>query len=155
MPQAATPIFGDETYDDVERAVMETPRGRWFLGEFARRIRAGETDTILAALARIERSVAGAQPLMPADAVAAPISALPVLAPIMPQDGPLNDTPIDALMARLNAALEETGRTMRAAEATPAHTPKPEPGMTPQSLGPETLDDIDAMSPPQRLEFFY
>ncbi len=37
-------------YDAIEAAVMETARGRWFLAEHARRIRAAETSRILAAI---------------------------------------------------------------------------------------------------------
>ena len=45
-------------YHLIEEAVMETARGRWFLREYARRIRAAETSQLLAALERIEKSVA-------------------------------------------------------------------------------------------------
>ena len=49
-----------EDYERIEAAVMETERGRWFLLEFARRQRAAETRELLEAIARLERSVAGA-----------------------------------------------------------------------------------------------
>lgn len=39
-------------FDAIESAVMETPRGRWFLAEFARRTRAAETDRLLEAIER-------------------------------------------------------------------------------------------------------
>ena len=35
-------------YEAIVAAVMETPRGRWFLREHERHIRASETDTLLA-----------------------------------------------------------------------------------------------------------
>ncbi len=41
----------------IELAVRETERGRWFLGEFARRNRHADTEMLLSALQRIERSV--------------------------------------------------------------------------------------------------
>ena len=44
-------------YHLIEEAMMETARGRWFLREYARRIRAAETSQLLAALERIEKSV--------------------------------------------------------------------------------------------------
>ena len=34
---------------------METARGRWFLSEYARRLRAADTDRLLAAIERLER----------------------------------------------------------------------------------------------------
>lgn len=49
---------GATDYQLIEEAVMDTARGRWFLREYARRIRAAETRDLLAALARIERSIA-------------------------------------------------------------------------------------------------
>ncbi len=41
-----------DDFDAIESAVMETPRGRWFLTEFARRTRAAETDRLLDAIER-------------------------------------------------------------------------------------------------------
>jgi hypothetical protein len=41
-------------YDAIERAVAETERGRWFLGEYSRRVRMAETRTLLDAIARLE-----------------------------------------------------------------------------------------------------
>ena len=47
-------------YHLIEDAVMETPRGRWFLREFAQRIRAVETAKLLDAISRLQDSVNGA-----------------------------------------------------------------------------------------------
>ncbi len=47
--------FGN--YDEIEQAVMETPRGRWFLNEYARRQRAQELSGILKAMERLERAL--------------------------------------------------------------------------------------------------
>ncbi len=41
-------------FDEIEQAVMETTRGRWFLTEFARRQRANDTKILLAAIRRLE-----------------------------------------------------------------------------------------------------
>lgn len=49
--------FTESDYCAIETAVGETDRGRWFLGEFARRNRGSDTEAVLAALARIEKSV--------------------------------------------------------------------------------------------------
>jgi hypothetical protein len=54
--RAALP--SEEDYDAISHAFMETSRGRWFLGEFAKRNRNADTRTVLDAVARIEQSVA-------------------------------------------------------------------------------------------------
>jgi hypothetical protein len=45
-------------YGAIELAVMETERGRWFLGEYAKRNRHADTQVLLSALSRIEKSIA-------------------------------------------------------------------------------------------------
>ena len=52
----------ESDYEAIEDAVMETARGRWFLKEYARRMRAAETASLRDALERIESMVARAQP---------------------------------------------------------------------------------------------
>lgn len=46
-----------ESYESIEQLVMETPRGRWFLNEFARRQRSKELAVILDSIARLEKSM--------------------------------------------------------------------------------------------------
>lgn len=46
-------------YDQIEAAVRETERGRWFLSEYARRNRNADTDVLLGAIHRIESVVTG------------------------------------------------------------------------------------------------
>jgi hypothetical protein len=48
----------EEDYDAISEAFMETSRGRWFLGEYARRNRNADTRMVLDAVARIEQSLA-------------------------------------------------------------------------------------------------
>ncbi|MBV1702202.1 MAG: hypothetical protein KGQ46_10320 [Hyphomicrobiales bacterium] len=50
--------LGEDDYEAIEGAVMETVRGRWFLLEFARRQRASQMDEMLAILRRMERQSA-------------------------------------------------------------------------------------------------
>ncbi len=52
-------------YETIEAAVTETVRGRWFLGEFARRNRTAELRQLLDAMGRIESVVSGGQPALP------------------------------------------------------------------------------------------
>ncbi len=54
--RAALP--GEEDYAAISEAFMETSRGRWFLGEYAKRNRNADTRMVLDAVARIEQSLA-------------------------------------------------------------------------------------------------
>lgn len=48
-----------EEYDVIEGAMLETARGRWFLGEYAKRNRTADTDVLLQAIGRLESAVVG------------------------------------------------------------------------------------------------
>lgn len=48
----------EEDYDAISEAFMETSRGRWFLGEYAKRNRNADTRMVLDAVERIEQSLA-------------------------------------------------------------------------------------------------
>src|ERR1700730_9868193 len=48
----------EEDYEAISEAFMETSRGRWFLGEYAKRNRNADTHMVLDAVARIEHSLA-------------------------------------------------------------------------------------------------
>jgi hypothetical protein len=54
--RAALPSEAD--YDAIQEAFMETSRGRWFLGEYAKRNRNTDTKMVLDAVARIEETLA-------------------------------------------------------------------------------------------------
>ena len=54
--RAALP--NEEDYVAIHAAFMETSRGRWFLGEYAKRNRNADTTLVLDAVARIEESMA-------------------------------------------------------------------------------------------------
>jgi hypothetical protein len=56
----------EEDYDAISQAFMETSRGRWFLGEYAKRNRNADTRMVLDAVARIEETLAAPKP-PPAD----------------------------------------------------------------------------------------
>lgn len=57
-PTQATEILPQEDYDAIEGAVMETARGRWFLAEYARRHRVADTEMLMNAISKLERSLA-------------------------------------------------------------------------------------------------
>jgi hypothetical protein len=65
----------EEDYEAISEAFMETSRGRWFLGEYAKRNRNADTHMVLDAVARIEHSLAAQKQAVPdsglADALAA------------------------------------------------------------------------------------
>ena len=48
----------EEDYDAISEAFMETSRGRWFLGEYAKRNRNADTRMVLDAVAKIEQTLA-------------------------------------------------------------------------------------------------
>src|SRR3982750_1257492 len=54
--RAAEP--NEQDYDAIREAFMETARGRWFLGEYAKRNRNADTHMVLDAVARIEQTLA-------------------------------------------------------------------------------------------------
>jgi hypothetical protein len=64
-------------YDAIREAFMETSRGRWFLGEYAKRNRNADTSMVLDAVARIEETLAAhRQPPSPDDRLAEALAAI-------------------------------------------------------------------------------
>src|SRR3954469_12077841 len=61
--RAAMP--GEADYDAISAAFMETSRGRWFLGEYAKRNRNADTSMVLDAVARIEATIAAQKQVPP------------------------------------------------------------------------------------------
>jgi hypothetical protein len=55
----------EEDYDAIRDAFMETSRGRWFLGEYAKRNRNADTRMVLDAVARIEETIAAQKQPVP------------------------------------------------------------------------------------------
>jgi hypothetical protein len=55
----------EEDYDAINEAFMETSRGRWFLGEYAKRNRNADTRMVLDAVARIEVTMAAQKQPVP------------------------------------------------------------------------------------------
>jgi hypothetical protein len=47
----------EEDYETIHTAVMETARGRWFLNEYARRNRSADTQTVIEAIAALEKKL--------------------------------------------------------------------------------------------------
>ncbi len=66
-PISARPALpSEQDYDAIREAFMETSRGRWFLGEYAKRNRNADTTMVLDAVARIEQAMAAQKQQEPA-----------------------------------------------------------------------------------------
>src|SRR5450759_597875 len=72
--RAAQP--NEEDYDAISAAFMETSRGRWFLGEYAKRNRNADTRMVLDAVARIEDSIAAQRQPPPDSGLAEALAAI-------------------------------------------------------------------------------
>src|SRR5436853_7875481 len=67
---------GEADYDAISAAFMETSRGRWFLGEYAKRNRNADTRMVLDAVARIEENLAAQKQVVPDDRLPAALEAI-------------------------------------------------------------------------------
>jgi hypothetical protein len=66
----------EEDYDAISQAFMETSRGRWFLGEYAKRNRNADTRMVLDAVARIEETLAAQKPPTPKNVLPSALAAI-------------------------------------------------------------------------------
>jgi hypothetical protein len=66
----------EEDYEAISQAFMETSRGRWFLGEYARRNRNADTSMVLDAVARIEENLAAQRAPGPDSGLAQALAAI-------------------------------------------------------------------------------
>lgn len=57
-PRARPARLEPEDFDAIREAVMETPRGRWFLDEFSARLRRAETSSLQDSMRRLETAIA-------------------------------------------------------------------------------------------------
>jgi hypothetical protein len=57
VSRTSPPPAGQDDYESICAALMQTERGRWFLEEYAKRNRSADTHLLLAAIARIETVV--------------------------------------------------------------------------------------------------
>jgi hypothetical protein len=66
----------EEDYEAISDAFMETSRGRWFLGEYARRNRNADTRMVLDAVARIEENLTAQKQAAPDNGLAEALAAI-------------------------------------------------------------------------------
>jgi hypothetical protein len=73
---ARASLPSEQDYDAIREAFMETSRGRWFLGEYAKRNRNADTSMVLDAVARIEETLAAQKQPPPASGLAEALAAI-------------------------------------------------------------------------------
>ena len=66
----------EEDYDAISEAFMETARGRWFLGEYAKRNRNADTRLVLDAVARLEQNLVTQKQPVPVDRLPEALTAI-------------------------------------------------------------------------------
>lgn len=113
--RAAQP--SEQDYDAISEAFMETSRGRWFLGEYAKRNRNADTHMVLDAVARIEQSLAAQK---------------------RPEPEPVPDTGLGDAIAAIKAALGEA----RVAAAAAIEGLALEQHLTPVRKGARVIREI-------------
>jgi hypothetical protein len=149
-PQGLTP----DDYDRIEEAVMETARGRWFLAEFARRVRAGDTKKILEAIERLERASAPAQFAVAQDHVRGVGERLFDIA-FQLRERRVEEALCRAVEREASAAFALAGEERGPAFAKELEAPTPAPKILDAApVRREGLDEIERMEPTRRLGFF-
>src|SRR5258706_5170991 len=73
---ARASLPSEQDYEAIREAFMETSRGRWFLGEYARRNRNADTRMVLDVVARIEESLAAQRQPAPESGLAEALTAI-------------------------------------------------------------------------------
>jgi hypothetical protein len=73
---ARASLPSEEDYDAISQAFMETSRGRWFLGEYAKRNRNADTCMVLDAVERIEQTIAAQKPPAPESGLTEALAAI-------------------------------------------------------------------------------
>lgn len=58
MSTEETAETGPDSFEAIEKAVMESRRGRWFLDEYVKRRSGGDATAVLAAIAKLESAAA-------------------------------------------------------------------------------------------------
>jgi hypothetical protein len=120
-PISARSAEPDEAdYDAIREAFMETARGRWFLGEYARRNRNADTSMVLDQMARIEQTLAELQ------------QSTETVVPAPP------DARLSEILATIRSAVDEAA----AIALTAGNDPTIEDRLTPIRKGAHILKEI-------------
>ena len=108
---ARASLPSEEDYEAIREAFMETSRGRWFLGEYARRNRNADTRMVLDAVARIEESLAAQRQPAPDSG---PAEALPAIRRALEKARAAASAALDGLALEENLApVRKAARVIR------------------------------------------
>lgn len=121
-------------YEDIEQAVKESKRGRWFLEEYARRLRRSETTELLHAIGKLEDAVTTSQ-----DALTERLAK--ALGTIVPALAPGERAAANPLPAPANGHLKYFKQDEEIFEAAPA-PPKPAPEPLARHPAPVAKPDV-------------
>ena len=142
--------YTQKDFETIEAAVLESPRGRWFLSEYTRRNRAADTLMLLEAIAKLERGIAEHSPDQVSEELAAGLQGLSqsiglTLEAIMQSDdvwGAALDLPQgmadDVLIGRMRNSVEQLSDVKRRVDGLLAGRPSGgaadgEPALTAES----------------------
>lgn len=68
----------DIEFEAIEEAILQNPRGRWFLNEYARRNRSADTNLLVNAIETLYKTAVAARPAEASPAPATPQASAPV-----------------------------------------------------------------------------
>ena len=134
--------YTQKDFETIEAAVLESPRGRWFLSEYTRRNRAADTLMLLEAIAKLERGIAEHSPDQVSEELAAGLQGLSqsigaALDGIL-QPGDVWEATDDVLIGRVRHAVEQLSEVKRQVDGLLAGRPagaaaEGEPALTAES----------------------
>ena len=144
-PPGLTP----EDFETIEAAVLETPRGRWFLAEFARRIREQESSRLLDAVGKLERVVRD----LAERPVGEPLPVLPDPAPMRELAAPAGASAREP--SPLLARIEAFGRGRRLRDEASQSASAPLPAVSASASAADPFAPLEALSLAERLRLFH
>ncbi|MFZ3035639.1 MAG: hypothetical protein WA138_16705 [Parvibaculum sp.] len=97
----------DIEYEAIKEAIMQNPRGRWFLNEYARRNRAADTDRLVDAIEHLYKEAIRGRAQTPAPAPE------PAPAPVREQESVSADIDLDRIRRALNEMRQQISTTRR------------------------------------------
>lgn len=134
----------DIEYEAIEDAIMQNPRGRWFLNEYARRNRAADTDRLVDAIEHLYKEAIRSRTQTPAAPTPAPV-------PRPQPEAVSSQVDFDRIRRALNEMRQQISATRRdMADVKPRETEhfrndEPDPTAIATSAEVATLDILAAV----------
>ena len=134
----------DIEYEAIEDAIMQNPRGRWFLNEYARRNRAADTDRLVDAIEHLYKEAVRSRTQTPAAPTPAPV-------PRPQPEAVSSQVDFDRIRRALNEMRQQISATRRdMADVKPRETEhfrndEPDPTAIATSAEVATLDILAAV----------